>query len=80
MFYKVSKEYSIVAKSMGCGARMSRTDSCLHHHLVVVCKHVLVNFSVTLLIFKMEVTRVPNLNRAVMKNEAVNTGNIYNSG
>lgn len=76
MFYKVSKEYSIEAKSMGCGARMSRTDSCLLHHLVVVCEHVLVNFSVTLLIFKMEVTRVPNLNRAVMKNEAVNTGNI----
>lgn len=75
MFFKVSKEYSIVAKSMGCGARMSRIDSCLLH-LVVVSEHVLVNFSVSLLIFKMGITRVPNLNRAVMKNETVNTGNI----
>lgn len=80
MFYKVSKEYSIVDKSMGCGARMSRIDSCLLHHLVVVCEHVLVNFSVALLIFQMKIKRVPNLNRAVMKNETVNTGNIYNSG
>lgn len=76
MFHKVSKEYSIVDKSMGCGATMSRIDSCLLHHLVVACEHVLVNFSVALLIFKMEIKRVPNLNRAVMKNETVNTGNI----
>lgn len=54
---------------------MSRIDSCLLH-LVVVSEHVLVNFSVSLLIFKMGITRVPNLNRAVMKNETVNTGNI----
>lgn len=75
MFFKVSKEHSIVAKSMGCGARMSRIDSCLIH-LVVVCEHVLVNFSVSLLIFKMGITRVPSLNRAVMQNETVSTGNI----
>ena len=46
LFYKVSREYSIVAKGMDSGARMSRIDSCLHH-LVVVCEQVLLNFAVT---------------------------------
>lgn len=47
-FFKVTREYSMEAKVMDSGARRSSLGSNpASNHLMVVCKQVLLNFSVT---------------------------------
>lgn len=74
LFYQVSREYSVVAKGMGSGARMSRIESCLHHLLVVWKQVQLLRDSICLPI--KQGFNNTYVNRVVQKNKMVNICNI----